>query len=401
MGKENIYNKLMAAIGNVYGVCGLMGNIQTESNFKSTNMQNSYESKLGMNDATYTQAVDNGSYADFAVDRVGYGLVQWTSSGRKSGLLAFAKERGTSIGDENMQIDYVLHELSTGYKAVLKVLKNATSVKEASDYVCTKYERPADQSEKALANRSKKGEAIYAEFVIGKEESMVRTYKKGVKVQLAPNFKSTEFDCNGKGCCTETLIHDTLIEVLQDVRNFFGKSVNLNCGFRCETHNAKVSGASKNSKHILGLAADIVVKGENPMRVGRYIEKRFAEKGIKGRIGIYTWDAKTGGFVHVDVRGSDARAIYTKNNTDYDNVLKFSISVKKGAKGKIVTVIEWFLASQKYKGDDGKTHKYYEGNIDESCGPKLAKGIELWNAHHGRPNDASWGPKCWNEAFPI
>jgi len=164
MSKANIYNRLLAFIGNSYGVCGLMGNIESESNFRSTNMQNSYESRLQMNDATYTQAVDDGKYADFAIDRVGYGLCQWTSSGRKAALLAFAKEKGKSIGDEDMQIDFILYELSVSYKKVLEVLKNAGSVKEASDYVCTKYERPADQSEKALSKRAEKAAKIFAEY---------------------------------------------------------------------------------------------------------------------------------------------------------------------------------------------------------------------------------------------
>jgi len=177
MSKTNIYNKLFAFIGNPYGVCGLMGNIKSESNFSSTNMQNSYEARIGMNDATYTQAVDNGRYTDFAVDRVGYGLCQWTSSGRKSALLAFAKEKGKSIGDEDMQIDFILHELSISYKKVLEVLKKASSVKEASDYVCTKYERPADQSAAALSKREKNGIAIFNEFVkeeAGKDEGTVK-----------------------------------------------------------------------------------------------------------------------------------------------------------------------------------------------------------------------------------
>ena len=225
----------------------------------------------------------------------------------------------------------------------------------------------------------------------GEKEPMLRTYKKGTAVQIAKNFKSTEFDCNGKGCCSETPIHDTLLFVLQKLREYFGKSVNLNCGFRCEEHNAKVSGASKNSQHLKGYAADIVVKGVDPVRVGRALEKIFNENGIKGRIGIYTWNDKGDGFVHVDVRGTNSRAIYTKNNTDYDNVIKFTVPVKRGTKGKIVEVIQRKLAS----------NGMYSGKIDGSCGAGTEKGIIAWNAKHGRPNDASWGPKCWQEAFPI
>lgn len=165
MSKLNIFNRLFAGIGNIYGTCAMMGNIDTESDYNSMNMQNSYEKKLGMNNATYTQAVDNGTYTNFVSDRVGYGLCQWTSAGRKAALFNFAKANGCSIGDENMQCDFILHELnSKAYKKVLEVLRNATSIKEASDYVCKKYERPADQSTNALANRTTNGMKALAEF---------------------------------------------------------------------------------------------------------------------------------------------------------------------------------------------------------------------------------------------
>lgn len=165
MTNKSIYEKLMTVICNPYGVCGLMGNIRAESGMKSTNIQNSYEKKLGMNDADYTQAVDNGTYTAFATDRVGYGLCQWTSSGRKAGLLDFARRNGVSIGNAEMQIDYVIQELNIGYKSVLNALKNAKSVREASDIVCTKYERPADQSEAVLLKRASYGQEFYDELV--------------------------------------------------------------------------------------------------------------------------------------------------------------------------------------------------------------------------------------------
>lgn len=57
-----------------------------------------------------------------------------------------------------------------------------------------------------------------------------------------------------------------------NVRDHFGVPVRLNCGYRCPKHNAQVSGASKTSKHMSGLAADIAVVGVHPMRVARYIE---------------------------------------------------------------------------------------------------------------------------------
>ncbi len=71
MGKANIYNRLMDAIGNPYGVCGLMGNIQAESGMISNNAQNSCMKRIGMTDAQYTAAVDNASYRLFATDSIG------------------------------------------------------------------------------------------------------------------------------------------------------------------------------------------------------------------------------------------------------------------------------------------------------------------------------------------
>ncbi len=216
----------------------------------------------------------------------------------------------------------------------------------------------------------------------------LNTYKKGVVTQLSKNFKSTEFDCNGKGCCSVTPIDPKLVEVLQNVRDHFGVSVNLNCGYRCEEHNAKVKGASKNSKHMTGLAADIVVKGVHPIRVARYIE---TIQGFAGRIGCYTWDDKGNGFVHVDVRGTNSRAVYTENNTQYDSLNTFTKTIKRGSKGRLVKVVQRKL----------KAEGLYDGDIDGSCGKATTEGITEFNRLHGRKKDASWGKKCWAEAFPI
>lgn len=387
MGVENIYNRLMAEIKNPFGVCGLMGNIQAESAFVSNNAQNSCMKRLGMTDAQYTAAVDNGTYTRFTKDSIGYGLCQWTSSGRKDALLSFAMDRGVSIGDEDMQIDYLLHELNTAYKSVLKVLLGAKTVKEASDMVVKKFERPKDQSTAALQRRQNKGEALYEKLVAGKGDAM-NVYTKGKAVQLSQNFKSTEFDCNGKGCCTTTPIDPKLVEVLQNIRDHFAVSVHLNCGYRCPKHNAAVSGASAKSKHMEGLAADIVVRGVHPVSVARYIE---TIPGFAGRIGCYTWDDAGHGFVHVDVRGTNSRGIYTENNTKYDAVVSFSTAIRKGSKGRLVKVMQRRL----------KSEKLYAGLIDGKCGSGTVKAIQQWNEIRGRKNDLSWGPRCWGEAFPV
>lgn len=175
MGASNIYQKLKAAIGNDFGVFGLMGNLMAESGLRANNLQNTYEKKLGMNDEEYTKAVDDGSYTNFVRDSAGYGLAQWTYWSRKENLLKYAKVYGCSIGDEDMQIDFLIGELMSGYTSVLNVLKNAKTIREASDCVLTKFERPADQSESVQKKRAAYGEDLMKQLTgntttEGKEE---------------------------------------------------------------------------------------------------------------------------------------------------------------------------------------------------------------------------------------
>ena len=92
-----------------------MGNLYAESGFIPNNLQSSYERKLKMTDAEYTEAVDSGAYDNFVRDAAGYGLAQWTFWSRKEALLSFARERNASIGDLSMQLDYLWYELSVKY----------------------------------------------------------------------------------------------------------------------------------------------------------------------------------------------------------------------------------------------------------------------------------------------
>lgn len=162
--ERRIWEALTAMIGNAYGAAGLMGNLYAESALRPDNLQNSYEKRLGMTDATYTEAVDQGVYPDFCTDRAGYGLAQWTSEKRKTKLLAFARERGTSIADLDMQLLFLQAELTGAYRSVLEGLMYAQSVRDASDLVLRFYENPADQSEAVQIKRAGYGATFLNKF---------------------------------------------------------------------------------------------------------------------------------------------------------------------------------------------------------------------------------------------
>lgn len=147
MNELKVYAAFRAAGMTAEGACGMMGNIRCESVGHANNLQDSYNNKIKLSDEQYTALVDagkptyNGKY--FANDEAGYGLCQWTHPDRKKKLLAFAKAECASIGDEDMQVRYAIHELKTDFPAVWWFLCNTGNVYEASAMVCKRYEMPA------------------------------------------------------------------------------------------------------------------------------------------------------------------------------------------------------------------------------------------------------------------
>ncbi len=162
--EEKIWSYLKAQGLTNAGAAGLMGNLYAESGLQPNNLQNSCEKKLGYTDAAYTAAVDNGKYKNFDTDRAGYGLCQWTHPTRKKNLRLFAKNAGKSIGDLNIQLEFLMKELAGNFSTVLAVLKKADSVQEASDMVLLQFERPADQSEAAKARRASFGQKYFDKY---------------------------------------------------------------------------------------------------------------------------------------------------------------------------------------------------------------------------------------------
>lgn len=189
---------------NAYAVAGLMGNLFAESGLNPCNLQNTYNNKLGMGDEEYTKAVDAGSYGNFVNDSAGYGLAQWTFYTRKQELFDYAKAAGVSIGNLAMQLAFLWEELQ-GYKSVMDTLKNATSVRAASDAVLTGYEKPADQSENVKKQRAGYGDGYYRKYAGGavapaiKKLYRVRKSWKDAASQLGA-FEELE---NAKKACKE------------------------------------------------------------------------------------------------------------------------------------------------------------------------------------------------------
>lgn len=123
----------------------------------------------------------------------------------------------------------------------------------------------------------------------------VYSYTKDGTKFLSKNFRVREFRC--KDDTDPIFIDSDLVDVLQKVRDHFGKAVTITSAFRTASHNKKVGGATY-SQHCYGKAADIKVSGVAASVVADYVETLMPGTGGIGRYSTFT---------HVDVRKVKSR----------------------------------------------------------------------------------------------
>lgn len=194
--------------------------------------------------------------------------------------------------------------------------------------------------------------------------------------QLTKHFNSDEFDCQGTGCCKETIINEKLLDILEMNSEQFGKPIRINSGYRCPKHNAEVGGAN-GSRHTKGDAADIAIHGIMPQSVAQFNES----KGVKG-IGLYN------SFVHLDTR--DAKSFwytdkqipkatfgnFAQNDVKNDELLAI------GSQGDNVKKLQENLKALGYDVEpDGK---YYN---------KTYQAVKKFQKDNGLDSDGIAGPK--------
>lgn len=126
---------------------------------------------------------------------------------------------------------------------------------------------------------------------------VVKVYSKAKEgnVKLSKNFTVKEFACSDG---TDTVfVSLALVNLLQKIRDHFGKAVHINSAYRTEAHNKAIGGAQY-SQHKYGLAADIHIDGVMPKQIAAYVETLMPNRG---GIGIYK------SFCHVDTRAVKSR----------------------------------------------------------------------------------------------
>jgi len=122
---------------------------------------------------------------------------------------------------------------------------------------------------------------------------------------MTKNFKLKEFKCKC-GCDMPLEVYENIIKLssqLQFLRDYTGRPITVNSGYRCPKHNKKIGG-SKRSQHLLGKAADITIQSLKPAEVFMIIED-LIDMGhmLQGGLGLY----EKKGFTHYDIRKTKAR----------------------------------------------------------------------------------------------
>lgn len=219
------------------------------------------------------------------------------------------------------------------------------------------------------------------------------TYKKGAYKKLSTNFLLSEFDCKGSGCCSITKVDSVFLKQLQGFRDYLnvrlGKaaSININSGYRCTKHNARIGGSST-SKHCLGKAADIRVKVNGTYLSAKKVCGYAQDFGFDGIAYINSTS------VHVDTRGYKWWADETKGNKQTTNFYTYfdvrregnpyvssATTVKRGCKGEDVKWVQWYLYCL----------RYYTGKIDGKCGAQTVSAIKAFQQAKKLTVDGSCG----------
>ena len=120
--------------------------------------------------------------------------------------------------------------------------------------------------------------------------------------RLSANFAVREFAC--KDGSDPVFIDTRLVQMLQSIRDHFGKPVVITSAYRTAAHNKAVGGAAY-SQHCYGRAADIRVAGVSVETLAAYAEKLLPDTGGIGRYPVRS--GRPTGWVHVDVRAAKSR----------------------------------------------------------------------------------------------
>lgn len=221
---------------------GIMGNLYAESKMNP-------------------RACQGGGFStDITVDgKTGYGIAQWTFDTRQQGLLDYAKSKGKSSGELDVQLEYMMAEVSNNYPKVLNKMNNINTPEEAAEIWCKEYEAPDAE----LSHIDVRKAAAIEYFNIygagkankGSVTGQIYAYNGKLPKQTSGNYKSSRF----KG----------FMGLLSEISSYIGgflwgnkkgsDNKSTNGGTSSSFSNTNVLGALTNQKATKGSSAEYLL----------------------------------------------------------------------------------------------------------------------------------------------
>ena len=224
------------------GVAGLMGNLYAESGLKSNVLErlciNRYaKAGIAYTDETYTISIHLGTISKDEFLRpmgkhYGYGLAQWTTESRKSGLYDYCFNKNVPIDDLEAQCEYLWYELETSFKTTLSALKTAQDIDSASDTVLLRFEVPKD-AQSQIDLRRKYSDEIFNLMGV----NMV--YLGSARIDENGNASGGKAgDNNGHEVCTqEYYMHPKGWNVIRAKSDYVREAIAKNMEWACTNNN--------------------------------------------------------------------------------------------------------------------------------------------------------------------
>lgn len=146
--EQKILNFFMQKGLSLAQAAGIVGNLQVESGLKPNIREGGR-----LVDDTYTP--ENG---------VGFGLAQWTWTGRQKPLVDFTKQMGVPVTDLGGQLGFIWHELEGPYLPALNKLRSTQDPAEAAVVFHNDYEKSAQSPAQVRATRGVYAQKIYDKY---------------------------------------------------------------------------------------------------------------------------------------------------------------------------------------------------------------------------------------------
>lgn len=167
---REIYQFLIGKGMTPEGACGILGNIQRESSFRTN--------------------ATNGTH---------FGLCQW-GDGRWESLKALAQEKGTKWTDLDTQLEFMWNELCGGKSHVKDAIMDSTDLRDATDVFCRKFEICGNYGTE-VPIRYKYARHWYELFVRGAEQDSTMSSLQNQLLKVIENLSDYEGIINKDGMC--------------------------------------------------------------------------------------------------------------------------------------------------------------------------------------------------------